>query len=197
MKKLNLLLESIQQNSFNLLFEDIINQNIDQLKEKAQSGNPNDIFRYCKYAIYSSTFETKKRAIEMLKENAQINNHGQSYFLLGKMYATGTFVPKDQKKGLMYYFKAMENGNKLAKYEAGQMFANGQGVQKNVKFGNMLINKSIEEVEQYCKECGHSANLTNLINSKLENGRKAAREEQYNQIKRKKEIQKNLDHERI
>lgn len=107
------------------------------------------------------------------------------------------WVPKDQKLGLTYYFKAMENGNKLAKYEASQMFIDGRGVQKNVKFGNMLMNKSIEELETYCKECGHSANLTNLINDKLEKDRAEDRDKQYNQIKRRKEIQKNLENERI
>lgn len=192
-----LLMESLNYNSFELLFEDILYEDINQLKEKAKSGDPNDIFKYCKRAIYSSTTEQRKKAIEMLKNNAKVNNHGQSYFLLGKMYSEGMWVPKDQKQGLTYYFQAMENGNKLAKYEAGQMFIDGRGVQKNVKFGNALMNKSIEEVEKYCKECGHSAVLTDLINGNLEKSRKEAREEQYKQIKRNKDREKQLDHDRI
>lgn len=196
-KQYNLLMESLKYNSIRLLFEDVIYEDINQLKEKAKSGDPNDIFKYCKRAIYSSTGNQKRRAISMLKDNAQVNNHGQSYFLLGKMYSEGMWVPKDQKTGLMYYFKAMENGNKLAKYEAGQMFIDGRGVQKNIKFGNMLMNKSIEEIEQLCKKSGYSANLTDLVNNKLEKSRKEAREEQYKQIKRNKDREKQLDHDRI
>lgn len=162
------------KNSFNYLYQSILfeNASLDYYKEKMESNDPDDIYLYCKCVFNSTTGkefrENRDNALKLLQENAWKNNHGWSQFLLGRMYMTGNHIPKNQKEGLKLYLKAADNGIQVAQYEAGICFKEGKGVLwKNVELGNMLMTKSIEEMEEYCKEHGYSANLTDLIKPKL------------------------------
>jgi uncharacterized protein len=54
-------------------------------------------------------------------------------YRLGRMYATGDGVPKDEKEALNWYEKAAAAGNAEAMYDVGRAYENGSGVREDVQ----------------------------------------------------------------
>ncbi len=68
--------------------------------------------------------------VKVLKQKADNGNVDAQYYL-GKAYASGKGVKKDQKQAVEWYRKAADNGNADAQNNLGAAYANGNGVEKN------------------------------------------------------------------
>lgn len=55
----------------------------------------------------------------------------KAQYLVGKVYALGTGVKKDQHKAYEWFSKSADQGFGPARYELGKMFADGNGVRQN------------------------------------------------------------------
>lgn len=56
----------------------------------------------------------------------------KAYLGLGKLYARGLGVQKDEKKALLYFMKAAEQANKQAQYEIARAYEKGRGVNQDI-----------------------------------------------------------------
>lgn len=160
---------NMKRDPFEYLYESILFEGVeDELKAKAENGSLNDIYAYSKYLIISSrNSQKRKEGLKLLIQNAN-KNHSWSQFLLGKLYMSGDSIVggKNEKEGLMWLIKSMDNGNQAAKYEVGSAIKQGKGTEKNIELGNNIMNNSFDEIEKYCKEHGYTANLTELFKKK-------------------------------
>lgn len=68
--------------------------------------------------------------VKVLKQKADKGSADAQYFL-GKAYANGKGVKKDQKQAVEWYRKAAENGHAEAQNNLGAAYANGNGVAKS------------------------------------------------------------------
>lgn len=68
--------------------------------------------------------------VNVLKQKADQGNVDAQYYL-GKAYAAGKGVRKDQERAVEWYRKAAENGNADAQNNLGAAYANGHGVGKS------------------------------------------------------------------
>jgi len=65
--------------------------------------------------------------------------------LLGRMYHTGTGVPRDSAKAAKWYRKAAEQGHASAQYNLGDMYRIGEGVPKDDTEGFKWYRKAAEQ----------------------------------------------------
>ena len=65
-----------------------------------------------------------------LREWKPLAEQGDARFqsLVGKMYAKGKGVPRDDKTAVKWYRLAAEQGNASAQFNLGMMYGNGRGV---------------------------------------------------------------------
>ncbi|MGN0918476.1 MAG: tetratricopeptide repeat protein, partial [Oxalobacter sp.] len=68
--------------------------------------------------------------VNVLKQKAD-QGYVDAQYYLGKAYATGKGVRKDQERAVEWYRKAAENGNADAQNNLGAAYANGHGVGKS------------------------------------------------------------------
>ena len=73
---------------------------------------------------------SQEEEVEAERLAADQGNAGAQY-ALGRKYANGQGVPKDDAEAVKWYRKAADQGNSWAQYALGWMYDNGRGVPKD------------------------------------------------------------------
>ena len=95
--------------------------------------------------LLSSKLEEKdpNKALLLLEKCAS-KNDAESYYKLGKWYAIGYIVSKDEKKAFAYYTKASNLGHYRAMCNLGIDYINGKGVKACTELGVYWFKKAAE-----------------------------------------------------
>ena len=83
-----------------------------------------------------------------LSKNADLKDKTIQFYL-GRCYANGQGVAKDESEAVKWYRKAAEQGDAAAQYNLGLMYYNGRGVTKDER----------EAIKWYCKAANQGDEL--------------------------------------
>ncbi len=112
---------------------DKIKENMSELKELAEGGDPLAAEEYARCCINFEFLDFGKndyeKAIEMFKiAPIYLGDYG-----IARRYDMGQGVEKDYEKSFYYYRESADMGYLKSQYEVGRCYTNGWGVEKNLK----------------------------------------------------------------